>query len=74
MKDVVFKAWAIFTLWWVPISILFIFIQSDKYLAGGGYIFAGPSPKAITALLSFILYIIISIIVITRKYFSTRTK
>lgn len=69
-RDEVFRSWLRFVYWWVPLSILFILLDTG---GGGGFLFSFDQGE-FAALLTIPLFILISLIIIAWKYFAQPAK
>lgn len=69
MREEVYHAWFRFARWWVPLSIVLIFI-SPEYSADQMF----RIEKGSVALLTSVIFIIVSVILIVWKYFAMRGK
>ena len=69
MRGEVYEAWFKLARWWVPISMILIFITPEY---GEGLF--DPIQKGSVALLTSVLFALISIGIIVWKFFSTRKK
>ncbi|OGG40588.1 hypothetical protein A2118_03155 [Candidatus Kaiserbacteria bacterium GWA2_50_9] len=67
MRDEVYRAWLRFAQVWVPLSMLFIFL-APEYTSDWMF----PVVKGTVAFFSSLLFLIISLIIIAWKYFTTR--
>ena len=67
MLEEVYRAWFKFAWWWIPLSMLLIFL-SPEYSSDWLY----PVEKGSVAFISCILFAIISIVIIAWKYFSRK--
>lgn len=67
MRDEVYRAWLRFTLVWVPLSMLAIFL-APEYTNDWMY----PVVKGTVAFFSSLLFLLISLLLITWKYLSSR--
>lgn len=70
LHEKVFRAWLRFTYWWIPLSFAIVLFSSSRPSAN----IVGISDQEIFGVLTWGLYIIISLIIIAWKYFSTRSK
>ena len=68
LREEVFRAWLRFTYWWVPLSFAIVLFSSSRQSAN----IVGISDQAIFGVLTWGIYVIISLILITWKYFATR--
>ena len=66
MSEAVFISWSRFAYVWVPLSMILILVSDDS----PGHLFV--SAQEFVAILLWGLYVIISLILIVRKYFSLR--
>lgn len=75
MREDVFRAWLHFAYWWVPLTIFISLLSLNSSYGGGGL---GPVMQdwymSSLRLALHILFIIISLIIIAWKYFSTRSR
>lgn len=69
MREEVYQAWFRFVRWWIPISIILIFI-SPEYSHDWLY----PIEKGSVAFLTSAIFGIVSLIIISAKYISLRRK
>jgi len=69
MNEKIFRAWAHFMIWFVPVSILLIVVSPNT---GGGFLY--PSQREMLSILLPILFSVISFIIIAWKYFATRSR
>ncbi len=67
ISERVFRAWSIFTYIWIPLSMILTSLASEE---SGGFIY--PSDKALAVMFTIGLYILISIIIILTKLYTTR--
>lgn len=67
MRDEVYRTWLRFAQWWVPLSMVLIFVAPEY---SGDWMF--PIVKGTVAFFSSLLFIIISLLLIAWKYFSSR--
>ena len=67
LKEEIFRIWLRFTYWWVPLSFVMVIFSSDH---SGGLL--GISDQEIFGILTWGLYIIISLIIVVWKYVATR--
>lgn len=67
-KEEIFHAWLRFSYWWVPLSYAVVLFSSSRSPAN----LMGISDQAAFGIITGGLYIIISLIIIIRKYFATR--
>lgn len=73
LKTEVFKAWIGFTVLWIPLSVL-VAILSPGSDGGYGWVANTFSARDKVLIASILLFIPISLIIITYKYFATRGK
>src|SRR3989344_4320472 len=66
MRDEVYRAWLRFAQWWIPLSMLLIFL-APEYTSDWMF----PVVKGTVAFFSSILFLIISLLLIAWKYFTT---
>lgn len=64
MRDEVYRTWFKFARWWIPLSMLVIFL-APEYPSN----FMSPIEKGTVALLFSALFVIISTVIVGRKYF-----
>ncbi len=69
MRDEVYHAWLRFAQWWIPLSILAIFLAPEY---SSDWMF--PVEKGTVAFFSSLLFVIISLLIIAWKYLSPRAK
>lgn len=67
MLDEVYRAWFRFTRWWIPLSMLAIFL-APEYSADWMFSIV----KGTVAFFSSLLFVFISLIIIAYKHFATR--
>lgn len=67
VKDYIFEAWAKFTITFIPIVSVIIFVSSPN---SGGFIF--PSDRQMAVLFSLAVYSLISLIIIVRAWWRGR--
>ena len=73
MRDEVFKTWFNFSIFYIPLFVLFsIFLMNNT--SGGGYIISGGYFAALILFFFLALYFLISLILITVKYILLRRK
>jgi len=68
MREEVFSSWLLFTYVWIPFSFAVVLFSSSRQSAN----IVGLSDQAIFGVFTWGLYILISLIIIIWKYFSTR--
>ena len=69
LRDEVFKTWLHFVYWWVPLSVFLVFITPDSNPSILPIVTKGP-----VALLMSFLFLIISLIIIIIRFFTSRNK
>ena len=67
MREEVYQAWFRFVCWWIPLSVLLIFI-APEYSHDWLY----PIEKGSVALLTSAIFLIVSLLIIVAKYISLR--
>ena len=67
MREEVYQAWFRFVRWWIPLSVLLIFI-APEYSHDWLY----PIEKGSVALLTSAIFLIVSLLIIVAKYISLR--
>lgn len=67
MQDEIYRKWLRFAQWWVPLSMLAIFLAPEY---SGDWMF--PVVKGTVAFFSSLLFVIISFLLIAWKYFAPR--
>ena len=65
----IYESWFRFARWWIPLSMILIFI-SPEYPQG----IYDPIQKGSVALVMSVLFVAISIVIITIKYFSVKKR
>lgn len=68
LRTETFRAWLHFTYWWVPLSFVIILFSSSRPSAN----IVGISDQEIFSILTFGLYVLLSLIIIAWKYAATR--
>ena len=68
LREEVFRIWARFTVWWVPLSFVIVLFASSRQSAN----IVGLSDQAIFGFLSWGLYVLVSFIIVVWKYVATR--
>ena len=68
MRDEVSRAWITFAKWWVPAQILLVLLTPES---SGGY-FVVILDKQLVAILLSALFVLISLLLIIYKWFSSR--
>jgi len=67
MRDEMYRAWLRFAQWWIPFSMVFIFLAPEY---SGDWMF--PIVKGTVAFFSSLLFVIISLLLIIWKYIASR--
>lgn len=70
LREEVFRAWLRFTYWWTPLSFIIVLFSGDSHPGNT----LGISGQAFFGILTWGLYIIISIAIIGWRHFATRHK
>jgi len=69
MQDEIYRAWFRFARWWIPLSMLLIFLAPDY---SGDWLF--PTDKGRIAFLVSLLFVVISIVLIAYRFYTMRKK
>ncbi|OGG61575.1 hypothetical protein A3I46_03515 [Candidatus Kaiserbacteria bacterium RIFCSPLOWO2_02_FULL_54_13] len=70
VREGVFRAWLRFAYWWIPVSLVFIYLAGGW--SGGGFGIPNVLDQEFVAVIFSGLFAIISLLIIVWKYFSTR--
>ncbi len=70
MRNEVYRAWLRFAYWWIPISLIFIYLAGGW--SGGGFGIPNVLDQESVSIIFSGLFFIISLILIVWKYFSSR--
>ena len=70
MREEVFRSWIRFAYWWIPISLFLIYLAGGS--SGGGFGMPNVLDQEFVSIILSGLFAIISLLVITWKYFATR--
>ena len=68
LREEIFRTWIRFTYWWIPISIFFVYLASGS--SGGGFGIPNVLDQESVSYIFSTLFLIISLIIITFKYFT----
>ena len=72
LKEQVFRTWLHFAYWWIPLSLLFVYIASQS--SGGGFGIPNVFDTESVSIIFSVLFFIISILLIFIKSFITKSK
>lgn len=72
MREEVFRAWIHFAYWWIPISLVFIYLAGGW--SGGGFGMPNVLDQEFVSIIFSAIFVIVSILIIIWKYFTTRHK
>ena len=72
MRDEVFRAWLRFAYWWIPVSLVFIYLAGGW--SGGGFGIPNVLDQEFVSIIFSGLFAIISLLLIIWKYFTFRRK
>ena len=70
MREEVFRAWLRFAYWWIPVSLVFIYLAGGW--SGGGFGIPAVLDQEFVAIILASLFAIISLLIIAYKYFASR--
>lgn len=70
MREEVFRAWLHFAYWWIPISLVFIYLAGGW--SGGGFGIPNVLDQEFVSIIFSALFVIISLIIIAYKHLATR--
>src|SRR3989344_2590081 len=70
LKEGVFRAWVRFAYWWIPVSLVFIYLAGGW--SGGGFGIPNVLDQEFVAIILAALFAIVSLLIIAWKYFSIR--
>jgi len=70
LKEEVFRTWLRFAYWWIPVSIVLIYLAKDS--SGGGFGIPNVLDQEFVSLILASLFALISLLLIAYKYFASR--
>ncbi|MDP2665479.1 MAG: hypothetical protein Q8P23_02430 [bacterium] len=72
LREEVFRAWLRFAYWWIPVSLVFIYLAGGW--SGGGFGIPNVLDQESVSIIFAGLFVVISLLLIIWKYFSSRRK
>jgi len=70
LREEVFRAWLRFAYWWIPVSLVFIYLAGGW--SGGGFGIPAVLDQEFVSLILSGLFVLISLLLIAYKYFASR--
>ena len=70
MRDEVYRAWLRFAYWWIPVSLVFIYLAGGW--SGGGFGIPNVLDQESVSIIFASLFVLISLLLIAWKYFTSR--
>ena len=70
LREEVFRAWLRFAYWWIPVSLVFIYLAGGW--SGGGFGIPAVLDQEFVSLILSGLFLLISLLLIAYKYFASR--
>src|SRR3989338_9344774 len=70
VREGVFRAWLRFAYWWIPVSLVFIYLAGGW--SGGGFGIPAVLDQEFVSLILSGLFVLISLLLIAYKYFASR--
>ena len=70
LREEVFRAWLRFAYWWIPVSLVFIYLAGGW--SGGGFGIPAVLDQEFVSLILSGLFVLISLLLIAYKYFDSR--